>query len=616
VTTPKILIVEDESIVALDMETRLVHLGYQVVGTADTGEQALKIAETSRPDLALMDIRLKGSMDGIQTAELLRARFDIPVVYLTAYADDATLQRAKQTLPHGYLVKPFDERELHSTVEMALFKTATDKQVSAQAARLQKIVTAVPDGIALLDANQRIMLENERAQEYLDTLGVEAGSTITQIGDYTFNQLIDGRWHEIRTKQIPKRIFEVKVTAIQPADDQPEAQWVLVLRDVTAEREMRLRVQTHDRLAALGQFAAGMAHDFNNILASILMQPYMIEKTEPQLSDKSRERLANLTKQAQHASNLIKQVLDFSRMSDAVMKPLNVVTLVKEFVKMLERTLPENIRVELRCEAAHSTIQGDPTRLQQMLMNLALNSRDAMPNGGRFDITLQTITTLPDHLEREADAYLRIVVSDSGVGIPPEIIHRVFEPFFTTKGPEQGTGLGLAQVYGIVQQHYGYIDVESHAGQGTTFTIYLPLRGSVNGDEDRYGFYEPLGNATSQQTILLVEDDDDLRQSLAEVLDISGYQVLTAINGRAALDVLANANRAVDLILTDMIMPEMSGVELVRALKEQDYSGKLLVMTGYVSDEIAAELKSLGVADCLSKPIPAAHLLQAIESVF
>ncbi len=625
-SSPKILIVEDESIVALDMQTRLNRLGYEVVGISDSGLEAIEMAGNHQPDLALMDIRLRGTMDGVETANQFRTRYDIPVVYLTAYADEQTLKRAKVTEPLGYLVKPFEERELHSTIEMALYKIEMDKRLQAQTARLQRIVSTVPEGVALLDANHRLVLVNPRAEAYLaDLAGVSVGDIVDRLGDTSIEHLLnrsgDESWHEIKIKGSYPRVFEAILSIAQP-DSAPTgnnaSEWVLVLREVTAERQIQERIQLQDRLAAVGQLAAGIAHDFNNILASLLLTPYMIQRTEPHLSPKNLERLDSITQLAKRASDLIKQILDFSRASAMEMIPIDLRPLLKELSKMLERMLPEDISFRLIYLPDDYMVKGDSTRIIQLLMNLVLNARDAMPNGGELCVELARVSGDEMHIAdiSSHNGWLRINVTDRGTGIHPDALPHVFEPFFTTKAPGKGTGLGLAQVYGIIQQHGGHINIDTQLGQGTTFSVYFPALSPLSPVEVHLGVDHTSPLRGNQQTILIVEDNPDVRQSICDILELSNYHILTASNGREALTVIDQLETQVDLILTDLVMPEMGGLELCRELRRKNSTVKVIILSGYISEETLEELKSLAVSDYLRKPIDAEHLVTTIESVW
>lgn len=622
--TTSILIVEDESIVALDLEARLSGLGYQVVGIADSSQAALELAETRHPDLTLMDIRLNGAMDGVETAQQLRDRFDIPVIYLTAYADEATLQRAKVTEPFGYLLKPFEERELYSTVEMALYKIANERRFKAHAARLEKIISGLSEGVALLNADGRVELANANACDYLNLLtGVGVGSLVERLGEQPLEEWLsdsaDQTRREIRLSGSRQQIFEVTMSPVRlasGASTSTAGEWVLVMRDVTEEREIQQRVQTQDRLAAVGQFAAGMAHDFRNLLTGIVLGAQILKMTEGSLSEASGDRLDNIQKQALRASELIKQVLDFSRASEMLMQPFDLIPVLKELAKMLERLLPESIRLELGYLPGEYRIMGDITRIIQMLMNLALNARDAMSDGGRLRIKLTHVSSTDEAREFLAkhEAWIRCTVSDTGTGIAPDVLPRVFEPFFTTKARDKGTGLGLAQVHGIVQQHGGHIEVESQLGQGTSFSIYLPALSSPASVKDYADSGKPPRAQGNQQAVLLVEDNLVTRNAVREVLELSDYRVLSASNGLEALTIIEQSGNQVDLVLSDLDMPMMGGLELCRELRRNNNHVRIIIFTGYAADETLQELRALAVAEILDKPVEVGQLLRTLEN--
>ncbi len=626
-STPRIMIVEDESIVALDMRVRLTRLGYQVVGIANTAQEGILLASTQRPDLALMDIRLKGDMDGIETATILRAEFQIPVVYLTAYADDPTLARAKPTQPLGYLIKPFEERELHSTIEMALYKIKAEAIQKEQTARMERLVATIPDGVILLDSERRVTMGNARAQSYLAVLGGGGiGEVVTHLGIHPLEDLIaeyssDSGAFEIVVAGTPPLTFEVTLSPVLPDLFQTQGQsgdLVMVIRDVTGERLIQQRVRDHERLAAVGQLAAGIAHDFNNILASIMINPQLIQRMEPSLSPKSLERLDSICDQAKRGSDLIRQILDFSRASAMEVKSFDLGPLLKELTQILERTLPDAIRLDVASLPGPCVVNGDSTRIFQLLMNLAVNARDAM--AGKSGVLRVEVNTHPNHEFHFAGAeqherWVRIAVSDNGTGIQPQDLPHIFEPFFTTKPSGKGTGLGLAQVYGIVKQHGGQVFVESVVGQGTTFAVLLPAPARITYSKGQTGKLRVTPSQGNQQTILLVEDNALVRQAIAEILEISNFSVLTAVNGREALTLLeANSDR-VELILSDLDMPEVNGLQLCRAVRANQNDVHFIILSGYISDEDKRELEALRVAACVSKPADVERLLCLIEEV-
>ena len=335
----------------------------------------------------------------------------------------------------------------------------------------------------------------------------------------------------------------------------------------------------------------------------------------PNLPSKIRERLTTIDRQAKRATDLIQQILDFSRRAVLERQPLNLQPFLSEQVKLLERTLPENIRINMVYGSDDYVINADPTRMQQVLMNLALNARDAMPTGGNLRIELKRLHIQPGEMVSstgmETGEWVQVKVSDTGTGIPPDLIPRVFEPFFTTKAP-LGSGLGLAQVYGIVKQHNGHIDVESQVGEGTTFTLYipaLPLSQQEAPTQPESALLQGQG-----QTILVVEDDATTLGALAESLKVLNYHVLEASNGQEALAVFEGQDD-IDLVLSDVVMPDMDGVGLLQALQERDPALQIVMLTGHPLEDTIEHIKSDSVADWLQKPVSLEQLAQVVGRV-
>ncbi len=491
------------------------------------------------------------------------------------------------------------------------------RQIQEQSQRMQQIINTVPEGVLLLDAGRKVVLANPVAEENLAALAeVGIGDTLVRLGKRPLAELLishpEGLWHEVT---LDERVFEVVASPTKtdnPAKVEHVEGWVLVVRDVTQEREIGRRIQLQERLAAVGQLAAGIAHDFNNILATIVLYAQITARSE-EVSDRIRERMETINQQAYHATNLIRQILDFSRRSILERQPLDLVPLLKEQAKLLERTLPESIELMLEHNedkhASSFVINADPTRIQQAITNLVVNARDAMPGGGSLRIGLDRTADLPPSIlttiagkapsaEREGE-WVQITVSDTGTGIPPEVLPHIFEPFFTTKAP-LGTGLGLAQVHGIVGQHDGYIGVDTSVGKGTTFTMYLPalpahpLETSVM---ERPSIVEGQG-----EVILVVEDNADVREALVDSLRQLNYQTLEAADGHEALTIYAQHAEEIALVLSDVVMPGMGGIALLHTLKAQGLSVPIVMMTGHSLQKSKEELCAEGIAGWISKP--------------
>jgi CheY-like chemotaxis protein len=342
-------------------------------------------------------------------------------------------------------------------------------------------------------------------------------------------------------------------------------------------------------MEAVGRLAGGVAHDFNNMLTAIMSYSDLI------LSDMApesplRSDMVEIVKAAEKATALTRKLLAFSRQQ--VLRPamVDMNATVEGLRKMIKRLLGEDIELSVHPGEGLWTVSADPTEIERVIMNLVLNSRDAMPEGGR--LTIETSNVVIDeeyataHAETSPGDYVVVAISDTGAGMTREVREKIFEPFFTTKEKGRGTGLGLPSVYGIVKQSGGFVWVYSELGKGTTFKIYLPRAMEVRVP----GASTPQRNRTvGAETILLVEDDDEVRQVASRILRRNGYRVLEAGNGADALRVCENENDPVDLIVTDLVMPEMGGSELAKKIREQQPDARILFTSGYTEDAVVRQ---------------------------
>ncbi len=510
--------------------------------------------------------------------------------------------------------------EVADQVAVALYQARLHAALEAEEQRLEALVEHLPEGILLLDGERRILLSNPAAETCLAALTDAAvGGVLTRMADRPVEELLlpppEGLWHKLETPGPPRRVFEVVARPV--AAGLKAEGWVLVIRDVTEERETQQRVQQQERLAAVGQLAGGIAHDFNNLLTTIMLYAQMPLGKRDLPPDLTRA-LETILSESRQAAKLVGQILDFSRRSPIETRPVNLSPFIKETTRILQRTIPESISLMLEVEPGKYIVNADPTRIQQVLMNLVVNARDAMPEGGVLHIDLSRVTIKPGEeppvAEMVPGGWVCMAISDTGTGIPPDALPHIFEPFFTTKPPGKGTGLGLAQVYGIVKQHEGCIGVETQVGQGTTFRVYLPVHEMREREvisQEGAALAAPRGKG---ETILLVEDNERIREAGQGILESLGYRVLTAADGREALDVYRSAAR-VDLVLTDVVMPEMGGKELIRELRRMEPSLKALVITGYTLVEDLEELKKEGILDIVHKPFDVNALAQVVRSV-
>lgn len=382
-----ILVVEDEGLVAVDICRQLAAFGYDRVSTARSAEKALAISEDINFDLALLDIHIHGKMDGVELAHELNQRTGTPVVYLTAFADPATINRAVRTMPYGYLLKPINERELQSTVEMALY---------------------------------RRKVEYERAEA------------------------------ENRAREFERQLLQSQ------------------------------------KMDAIGKLSAGLAHELNNTLLTI-MGNISLASTDENLSKSMQRRLTHAMEGCERSAKLVQQLLAFARKGMFQPERQDLHRLVEETLDFLRQMLDRKVKVLLVNQTKSLWAEVDRTQFQQVVTNLVLNSQDFMPHGGRIIIELGRASVKSPPVENPGAVpgeYVTVRVIDEGEGIEQESLNRVFEPFYTTKPVGKGTGLGLSVVYGIMQRHHGWVTIDSQKGQGTTCTLYFPESGPVGEELD------------------------------------------------------------------------------------------------------------------------------------
>lgn len=511
---------------------------------------------------------------------------------------------------------------LADQLAVAIERTRLFEQTQATLeARLQMIISNLP--VILFAVNREGVFTLSEGKG-LAVLGLESGEIVGRTVTEVFPDHVDIQNHMRRaldgealtaTVKLGDRVFESWYGPVR--DRAGEVTGVTGVRiDVTERATLEAQIHRQERLAAVGQLAGGIAHDFNNFLGTITMYAGLIQRVN-RLPAKVEPFTQVIIDESHRASRLVRQILDFSRRSAMEVEPVDLSAFIHETVDILQKTFPENVEFVVEVIPGEYVVNADPTRVQQVLMNLALNARDAMPEGGELRVSLSKVHAVhTDSLAEKrfgSDAaspaiidgeWIRLSVSDTGTGMTEEVRAHLFEPFFTTKGLK-GTGLGLAQVYGIVKQHGGEIDVETEVGRGTTFHIDLPMY-QEDGEREEHvataSFFTPEGHG---ETILLVEDEENVRGAGLSALESLGYRVLAAANGHAALSLYAAANegKEIDLVITDLVMPGMGGRALLRRLREINPAVKAVALTGYVLREEVVALREEDFVDVAYKPL-------------
>jgi len=390
-----------------------------------------------------------------------------------------------------------------------------------------------------------------------------------------------------------------------------------IARDITEHKKLEEQVLQAQKMDSIGNLAGGIAHDFNNLLGGILgYASYVKKKMSPK--DPLYHSVKNIERSAQQAAELTKQLLGFARRGKNQVKPINCNALIQDLIQFLGRTIDKRVTLEVELDAHLNLIEGDETQLEQSLINICLNARDAMPSGGTLKI-VTTNQTPPqiDHIKqrgRKEGDYIKITLSDTGTGMTPEVQSQIFEPFFTTKEPGRGTGLGLSMVYGIIQNHGGYIDLKSEPGQGTSFELYLPAIPDVMIEE-----IPPLSQGqiahTGSETILVVDDEEIIRQLGADILEDEGYKVLMASRGEEAIQIYQENREDIALVVLDVVMPGLGGKETFLKLKNINPKIKVLLSSGYSTNEEVGGILKEGVGGFVQKPYRDEELIGKVREI-
>ncbi len=750
----RIFIVEDENIVSLDMKKRLEKLGYDVPGIAASGEDAVEMVLHTKPDLVLMDIKLSGKMDGVEAAGEILKSYSVPIVYITAYAENTTLRRAKITEPFGYILKPFEERELHINIEIALYKHKMQNIVKEREQLLFTTLQSIDDAVIVTDNNDHIQFFNPKAEKFTgikkkEALGkklqhvvhiedgelstvqniknrVAAGRNsalkrlVTKDGESRFiktsvaailgnNECAIGKvyvYHDITAHELAKQalrkseeryrqffeddltgdfiasaegtilicnqafavmlgfnsaaeVVKTNLARYYPALMEKNGLFELLQKekrlkqyntkflnkakqplyitanivgefsssgklkhfkgyiiDNTEQKKIEAQLIQANKMEGIGRLAGGIAHDFNNLLGAIIGYSDLILETIEE-DNPIRSEVTSIIKAGKKAAVLTKQLLAFSRRQVLQLKIVNLNTLILDLERMLKRLLPENIRLFTILDENLWQVKIDPVQIEQVLINLALNARDAMREGGKLSIESSNITitdrTGHDFIGLKSGQYVMLRVTDTGHGMDGEFKEKIFEPFFTTKAPGKGTGLGLSTAYGIIKQSKGFIFVDSAPDVGSTFSIYLPRVEEEAAQEEEITEWRPAVKGT--ESILLVEDEDIFREMIYKVLGKFGYNVLEASNAGEALLICEQYKAPIHLLITDIVMPHLSGIKLSERLLEIRPDIKILYISGYFNNEYVEKDGFQKGTYFLQKPFSIATLETKIREI-
>jgi two-component system, cell cycle sensor histidine kinase and response regulator CckA len=879
----RILVVEDERIVAKDIQVKLKSFGYAVPAVASSAEEALQAISAYRPDLVLMDIVLKGKEDGVEAAHQIHEVYDVPVVYLTAYTDSQTLDRAKETAPFGYILKPFKERDLQIAVEMALYKHGMERRLREHEEWLNTTLESIGDAVIATDVTGIVQFMNAPAEELSgwkkeDALGKGLGEVFQVFDIESHKRMIDPvtsvlmeghdfqfsnhtlirsqRGGEVpilqsgspikdqrgnifgvvlvfrdmsehhrnidalrRSQERYKLLFEhnpqpmwvfdneslsflavnnsavqsygytedeflsMTIKDIRPPEDIPEfveqlrkpsedlrqgiwkhkkkdgsvilaeisthelqfenrdARLVLaidvterqsiieaireseeryrylidtardaiftlsrdalfaslnpafemitglhrdewigrsfttlihpddlslaneqflnnmkgiqspvyelriatssgtyvvaelmttpqetageitgvlgVARDITERKRIEDHLRESQKLEGLGTLAGGIAHDFNNILGIVLGHSSLVRKAIRDEDEASVKSLNAIATAVERGSGVVRQLMAFARKANIQVGPVDLNHEIHETMVLLHETLPRSISFNLKLAEGLPLINADRNQLHQVLLNLSVNARDAMPDGGTLTFSTKVVegTWLRARIASATEErYVQVSIEDTGIGIEEAVLGHIFEPFYTTKGLGRGTGLGLSVAYGVVKNHRGFIEVDNTPNEGTTFFVFLPVMIDTP-KSARVKAETQTEDLRGTETILIVEDEEDLVELLHVALGAAGYKVISAGTGPEGVELYTLHRKEIAAILSDVGLPGFSGWEMFERIKQLDPDVKMIIASGYIDPSRSVEMGNSSNFEILEKPYRPTEVLSMLRAV-
>ncbi|NMG19425.1 response regulator [Brasilonema bromeliae] len=626
-----ILIVDDTPTNLEVLFDFLADSGFTVL-VAEDGESAIARAEYAPPDLILLDI-LMPRMDGFETCSCLKANEltkDIPIIFMTALSETVDKVKGLNLGAVDYITKPLQHEEVLARIELHLRLRNLTKTLQEQNQQIREqaaLLDITTDAILVKDLDNQIRFWNKGAEHLYGWKAIEAiGKNVNQLlyPVETQSQLqnlqeslaLSGSWqgelHQV-TKEGKEIIVASRWTLMGEQDGQPKS-ILTVNTDITEKKQLEAQFLRAQRLESIGTLAGGIAHDLNNILTPILTAAQLLQLKLPNIDERSQQMFTTIETNTKRGAALVKQVLQFARGVEGKKRTIVQVNhLFSEIEQIVQETFPKSIEFSTNIKSDLWAIVGDATHLHQVLMNLVVNARDAMPDGGTLKISAENVF-IDEHyarmnLEASVGSYIMISVADTGIGMSPKIVDRIFEPFFTTKEFGKGTGLGLSTVRGIITSHGGFVNVSSNVGRGTEFKVFLPAV-EVTATPVAENLELPKGN---RELVLVVDDESPILETTKISLESYNYQVLTASDGIEALALYAQYKDDISVVLVDMMMPSMDGALTIRALQKMNPHVLIIGVSGLVAGDKLME--QARVKAFLSKPYTTKELLQTLHSV-
>ena len=624
----KIMVVEDELIVATNIENQLRKIGYEVIPAVDSGEEAILRAQDAKPDLVLMDIKLSGKMDGIEAAQYLYEQLNIPVVYLTAYLDNETLQRAKITSPYGYILKPFEINKLYTTLEIALHKNEMEKMLKESERRFRTLADYSPVGIFQTDINGNCVYMNQRWYEItgLSSTGIRGDSWKNVIHEEDRASVLE-TWDKM-TRSDDKFAMEYRFQTPEGKinwvfghagplknEDGENTGYIGTITDITASKKLERKLQTAEKLESIGILAGGIAHDFNNLLSIIVGNISML-KEDINITLHQSSMLNNMEKAAFQAADLAQKLITFAK---GVWLHRDKIIFSHFIKEVIQDSFPnQEVFFDIQLPPDLLPIDGDSHQLKQVFNNLLLNALEAIDNSPHIMIIAKSIESPPEYTPLKKGRYVKISIIDQGVGIAQENLGKVFDPYFSTKprGTDKGMGLGLTICYSIIQKHEGHIHISSKPGEGTTVQVYLPVfqEEKTTGEND-----EPLHPPAPALNVLIMDDEPAVLSVIQKLIERMGYNGETFDEGQQTLDAYQKAwqsGHPFDVVILDLINKKgMGGKETLKKILQLNPKARVITICGFSDGTDRDDLLVEGFSDVLLKPFKLKDLKNVLDKL-
>jgi two-component system, cell cycle sensor histidine kinase and response regulator CckA len=642
------ILVVDDIPANLRLLTGILTLHGYTVRPASSGSLALRSVAVQAPDLILLDVKMP-DIDGYEVCRRLKSDESsgkIPVIFISTLDDAADKVKGFELGAVDYITKPFQSAEVLARVNTHLTLRSMQQQLEAQNSRLQQeiserirteealrnseerirlLIERSPLGVAILQ-NGAVVYRNPALTKFIGGNGSDQiiGRPLTDFIEAGDRDVVLRAQEDIMAGKTLLNSIEVgglrddgkqfDMTLWHTRIDLPEGPATLVFAaDTSEDKILRAQLFQAQKMEAVATLSSGIAHEFNNLLTIVTGYTGLI------LADKTNanadyQDLTKIIDACDRGADLVKRLTTFGRKTKANLAPVDINKEIEHIKELLCRTIPRMIDIELTLAEDLGTVDADAGQLGQVLVNIALNARDAMPGGGNLTFETRNVCLNREHCERIVGAnpgdYVRLSISDTGHGMDKDVVDRIFEPFYTTRGLAERSGLGLAVAYSIVDSHGGYITCDSKVGEGTTFEIYFPVTDLKEAGKEKPGHAPPRGGSGA---ILLVDDEENVRELAGRILGREGYKVLTAPDGEHAVSLYKEERGSISLVILDLIMPGMGGKQCLAKLFEIDPRVKVLICSGVILDDQNKEFLETCSRGWLTKPYRREQLLEAVR---